>query len=194
MTYDNFFASVIGCENNLNHKKIKSALIKKCYDIQSLKHGDAGWVEKPYTTFNSHNICHDKDFKKINKFVADAVKNYCLINSYDSNKIQTVPTQGWLNIYKKGDGQEYHTHPRSVISVIYFLKLPKDSPKVYFKPPFVDMIDPAITELTHNNMQLIEINPEEGSVIVFRSHLPHMVARHNSNEERISLAYNFLNF
>ena len=68
-----------------------------------MKNGDAGWVEKPYTTFNSHNICEDKAFKKINDFVANAVKNYCLINSYNINTIQTSPTHGWLNIYKRHD-------------------------------------------------------------------------------------------
>ena len=135
----------------------------------------------------------EKTFKKINEFVANAVKNYCLINSYDSKKIQTVPTEGWLNIYKKGDSQEYHTHSRSVISAVYFLKLPKHSSKLYFKPPFVDMIEPDIIEPTFNNMSLIEINPKEGSVIVFRSYLPHMVSQHNNKQERISLAYNFYN-
>ena len=193
MTYDNFFASVIGFEDNLEHKKTNDLVIKKCYELENLKSGDSGWVKKTYTTINSHNICKDKTFKKINEFVANAVKNYCLINSYDSKKIQTVPTEGWLNIYKKGDSQEYHTHSRSVISAVYFLKLPKNSSKLYFKPPFVDMIDPDIIEPTFNNMSLIEINPKEGSVIVFRSYLPHMVSQHNNKQERISLAYNFYN-
>lgn len=191
MVFDSFFASVIGYESNLKYKETDYKLIKKCYEIQATKEGNPDWILNPYSTFYSHNICKDKDFEEINTFVARAVKNYCIANKYDAKAIQDYPTEGWINIYKKGDSQEFHVHAQSAFSAVYYLKVPENSAMIHFKAPFVDMILPDTTENTRNNIQTADIVPKEGSVIVFRSHLEHMVQQHNANEERISLAYNF---
>ena len=42
--------------------------------------------------------------------------------------------EGWFNIYKKYDYQEFHDHGKSTLSAVYFLKSnPKKSSKIYFK-------------------------------------------------------------
>jgi len=190
--YDRFFASVIGAKTNPNHYDVADKLIKKCNKIEKqVVSGGNNWLFQTYNTHSTHSICTDKSFKSINKFVAEAVQEYCKDTKLDASRIQKNPTDGWLNIYNKGDSQEFHTHANSIISAVYYLKAPIDSARFYFKNPYQDMLAPQVTEATFDNTQIAHITPIEGSVIIFRSYIEHMVQQHNIDEQRISLAYNF---
>ncbi len=192
MRVSRFFACLIGEEENSEHKKVAPKLIKKCLDIkETIESGGSNWLFNTYNTQSTYNICKDKDFEQINKFVSNAVKNYCEENRLDFSKVENYPSDGWLNVYKKGDSQEFHQHRMSIISAVYYLKAPPNSAKFYIKSPYQDMLNPNITEATFDNTHIAHIQPVAGTVIVFRSYLEHMVEQQQTDDERISLAYNF---
>jgi len=68
---------------------------------------------------------------------------------------------------------------------------PKNSGKIYFKNPYNDMLSPAYTEYTPDNFERINFKPQPGMLLIFRSHLEHYVDKNNSDEDRISFAYNY---
>jgi uncharacterized protein (TIGR02466 family) len=182
------FPTLIGVNVNPNHD---DSLVSKCLDIESsVQSGGQSWVSKDtYNTMGSHDILKDKDFESINDFVVSSVRQFCKELRIDLNEI--LPTDSWVNIYRKGDYQEYHNHNPDFLSAIYYLKTPKDSSSLFIKNPFGDMIAPDYTELTIDNKSRQEIEPKDGMLVIFRSHIEHCVEKHMSDEPRISLAYNF---
>ena len=99
--------------------------------------------------------------------------------------------QSWFNIYKKGDYQEVHVHPNSILSVVYFLKSSEKSSSLIMHPPFQDQRDIRKVDGSVSPGMTIEYNPVPGRLIVFRSYMPHCVGKHQDDEDRITLAYNY---
>ena len=188
MDIHRIFPTLLGVSIDPNHN---DSLVEKCLQIETTtKSGGTEWVSKDtYNTFGSHDITKDKDFTPINDFVMKSVKEYCEVIKVDFNKI--VDTQGWFNIYRKGDYQEYHSHNPYLLSAIYYLKTPNEGSKLHLRNPFDDMILPNYTEHNTDNAMSMVIQPEDGMFIIFRSHLRHCVEKHMDDEPRISLAYNF---
>jgi len=178
----------IGFYDNPNHKKLK--LINFCYDIQkNNKSGGKGWVSnETYNTSNNVFQVHkNKKFKKLHEWILEAVKKY--INQVKL-KFKINETESWFNIYKKGDYQEIHHHHNTVISAVYFLKSNEKSSPLIFKPTFLDQLDlKKINSHCYNSNVRYKAIP--GRLVVFRSFVPHCVAKHNDNQDRITLAYNF---
>ena len=188
MNIHRMFPTLVGVSMNPNHD---DSLVSRCLDIQSsIQSGGKDWVSKDtYNTIGSHDILKDENFASINKFVRLSVKEFCKEIKVDMKMI--VPTSSWMNIYRKGDYQEYHNHNPDFLSAIYYLKTPKDSSRLFIKSPLNDMIAPDYTELTMDNKSRQVIQPEDGMLIIFRSHIEHCVEKHMDDEPRISLAYNF---
>lgn len=186
------FPTLIATTINPNHSLIEEKLIKECFKIKkNIVSGGEDWVSnKTYNTLGKHNIFFDKKFNQLNTFVLDSVNNFC--DNLDINKKHiSVEPDSWFNIYNEGDYQEYHRHPQSIISVVYFLKSNKDSAKIYFKSPVVDMMPPIYNKYTFDTFERIHFEPVPGLLLIFRSYLEHCVEKQKSKEKRITLAYNF---
>ena len=193
MNIDRFFPTVVATDMNPNHNKYANLLIEKClHTSKNIDSGGKNWISNStYNTLNTYNISKVKEFKNVNKFVLDSVKNFCDEIKIDFNKLNHSSGDAWFNISKKGDYQEYHYHAGSVLSVVYYLKTPKDCTKLFFKNPINDMIAPQYTEDTMDNFEFGYIKPKDGMIVIFRSHLEHCVEKQKTDDSRISLAYNF---
>ena len=96
----------------------------------------------------------------------------------------------WVNINKKGDYNQYHTHPNSDLSVIWYIT--DNFNTLQFKNPF-----------EHNRIRLyknIDIEKANlvydctaGHILVFPSDLDHCVLPHTEDTLRISVSFN-INF
>jgi uncharacterized protein (TIGR02466 family) len=117
--------------------------------------------------------------------VTEFSKHY---NSTASYKID----QCWANIYQKGDFQETHIHPGFDFSAVYFVSAPTGSGKLVFENPLLgfDMRPIKTKNETELNSTAAVYAPVEGQLIIFRSHLRHGVYPHNSDQPRISIAFN----
>ena len=71
-----------------------------------------------------------KKFDYINKIIYQKVHEY--IAAIGGKEIINF-AEGWFNVYKKYDFQEFHCHPSRQISVIYVLKSTKEDPKIIFE-------------------------------------------------------------
>ena len=188
MNIQRLFPSLLGTSINPNHN---DSLVSRCLDIQSsTQSGGTNWVSKDtYNTMGSHDILQDENFKPVNDFVMDSVREYCREIKVNTNEI--YPEEAWFNLYKKGDYQEYHNHNPHFLSAIYYLKTPKVGSKLFMKSPLNDMIAPNYLKRNIDNTSRQVIQPEDGLFLIFRSHIEHCVEKHTNDEPRISLAYNF---
>jgi hypothetical protein len=83
----------------------------------------------------------------------------------------------WLNSMKAGDVTTAHTHDDDdeLLSCVYYIKVPDKSG---------DLI------ITNDNEKTV-IKPEEGTFVFFLPETLHEVSRNESNQSRLSIAFNF---
>ena len=109
--------------------------------------------------------------------------------------LKSVPLTGpkefnismWININNKGDWNIYHDHMGVHLSGVYYVKVPKDSGEIIFKDPRKGSDLEHIGGLHPPNMPLV---PQAGVLLMFPAFLEHMVSPSQSDEDRISIAYN----
>ena len=99
----------------------------------------------------------------------------------------------WYNIYKSNRYQEYHIHPNSIFSAVYYMKTGEDSQGLHIKRPDHGGMLPCKNKKrdTPYNQEVIIAPPEERTVIIFRSYLEHMVPPTNLKTDRVTVALNF---
>jgi uncharacterized protein (TIGR02466 family) len=75
---------------------------------------------------------------------------------------------------------------------VYFISIPPNSGKLIFENSLAmsDMRPIKTNNETELNTTAAVYAPVEGQLVIFRSNLRHGVYPHNSNEPRISLAFN----
>jgi len=185
LVIENWFPTLIGYAFNPNHTKIESSLVNRCLDIEKVvSSGGDDWASEVYNTEGKCDVWKDEEFDELNKWIMLQVNSYkdLCITSPEMN-FELSKIDGWINIYKKGDYQEYHNHVGNFISCIYYLKSDENSSYVRFKAPYYD---------THNVADNISFyKPDPGKLLIFRSYIPHSVCKHTDDNLRISIAYNF---
>ena len=101
----------------------------------------------------------------------------------------------WVNINKKGGFNAIHTHGRFHISGVYYVKQPS------VKSGQSGMIEFVNSRFDHHIFQELNANafapkvsmrPKAGEMIVFPSTLLHSVYPNDSEEERITIAWNLI--
>tara|TARA_R100001163_G_scaffold65229_1_gene61686 strand:- start:136 stop:720 length:585 start_codon:yes stop_codon:yes gene_type:complete len=185
---ETWFPTFIGQEVLKDNEKIAKKIVPICKEIQSkIKNKENNWVSKLYQTCHTYNICSDKRFDIINNIVYEKVHEY--IKAIGGTLIINN-AEGWFNVYKKYDFQEFHCHPNRQLSVIYVLKSTKENPKIIFERNeglYTEEFDVDTKALSTK----VRYSSIQGNLLIFRSSLHHCVEMKQDNSERISLAYNF---
>ena len=113
------FPKVIGVFTNPDisyHKKI----VEKCYHIKkNVSNGGENWLSKVYNVSGKLNLYKEKDFKPLLKWIDEQLVEYTNNLNID---FKPVNKNAWFQIYGNGDYQDYHSHPSSRLSAVYFLK------------------------------------------------------------------------
>jgi uncharacterized protein (TIGR02466 family) len=127
----------------------------------------------------------------------DAVLYRCnlLKNDLGFKKNRNVELSNyWVNINEKHNFNMPHSHYLSFFSAVYYVKVPKNSGKISFKnpiPAYEYTIQPDMIEnYTHFNAGQWEVQPEEGQLLIFPAWLEHCVLPNESDEQRVSIAFN----
>jgi|688.fasta_scaffold810042_2 uncharacterized protein (TIGR02466 family) len=175
--------NLISVEENIN-------LIKEIYKIKkNIKTGGKNWKTDTYNSCGTYNLIKDIKFNNLIKKTEEQTLNFSKI--LGSNETYKV-CSGWFNYYNKGDYQEYHIHPSSHFSAVYFFKNPKGSGSLIFKNPSDKMF--PLKNLKYNEFSYgtCSYNPPERSLIIFQSDLWHMVEKCKNTTPRITAAFNLI--
>ena len=102
----------------------------------------------------------------------------------------------WANINPPGGYNKPHIHPNSLFSGVYYVKTPPNSGRLICNDP-----RPGIQTCMPNRKKgqppkhlwrEVNLQPQENRAIMFNSWLWHTVEPNQSNEDRISVSFNFL--
>ena len=100
----------------------------------------------------------------------------------------------WINILPEGGIHTSHLHPHSVISGTTYVAVPKRASSIKFEDPRHSMMMAAPTRKTEAREEMrnfVYIEPEVGDVLLWESWLRHEVPMNMSEEERISVSFNY---
>lgn len=178
--------SHIQCEN---YWTIKNDLISWIYEFQktdegTIKSNRGGWQSK------EDHFYFDPSFARYYDYI---VRHILSSTPFPNTKV--ILSNMWININRKGDYNASHDHPRSLLSGVFWVKTPKDCGGIVFESPMefnysflYEKAHPQLKELNFNNSK--HFSPLEGSILLFPSNLRHHVEPNQSEEDRISIAFN----
>lgn len=169
-------------------------IVNECY---SEKNKSEGRVCSNIHGWQSNDIFTNPKIPNISNLIK-TIETYSknIFQDYGVKKdINLVIANSWININPPGSYNATHIHPTPGLSGVYYASAPKNSGNILlhnnFMMQFINAtyLDTTIeNKNTHDN---IKYEPLTGRVIIFPSWLPHSVEINNSNEDRISIAFNF---
>ena len=128
--------------------------------------------------------------KKINKLVAD----FALDLEFNLDGRKLVLEDIWINILPEGGIHTSHIHPHSVISGTTYVKMPEGTSALKLEDPRSQMMMAAPTrkpDARDEMKQFVYIKPVVGDVLMWESWLRHEVPMNMSEEDRISVSFNY---
>ena len=191
MTFEvfNFFPTPVFRSNIDIDADTKEFLINSSFERMSSGNGN----------FTKDNYILDNEVCK--GFVG---KLFCqlelFVDSYlriDDSHFEWCMLNSWVVEHEPNDFGLAHSHANSLISGVYYLDVPKDSGDIAFHKPagltniFHVSTDIPFKEYTPINSGIWTLEPREGDIILFPSHLLHSIGVNKTNKLRYSLAFNF---
>jgi uncharacterized protein (TIGR02466 family) len=187
--------------SELGKKKIDYAELKaSCEAIAEDDEAGQQWCEDNgypgYTSYASLNdlpwrfpIFADLE-KALDKHVAAFVKDL----GFDLGDKKLKCGSFWINILPEGGMHASHIHPHSVISGTTYVSMPKGASALKLEDPRLPMMmhAPLRTRKAGQELQsFVYVKPEVGEVLLWESWLRHEVPMNMSEEERISVSFNY---
>jgi uncharacterized protein (TIGR02466 family) len=137
---------------------------------------------------------HSSKQSKIPKYMNDLLDSFCdIIQKNITNGEEVYVDNWWFNINHEGVLNTHHSHPGADYSLVYYVKtheecgdliLKRSDDKVLFNREFVHHYEMENPDYS--------IKPEDGELVIFPAWLKHSVDLNKKNNDRISLAVNFV--
>lgn len=99
----------------------------------------------------------------------------------------------WINVNHPNDYNHLHNHIHSIVSGCYYVKIPKNSGNIeFYRSDGAEYFLPE-SQSSYNYFNSIksEYQPINGGLLLFPGWLKHSVQRNRSNENRISISFNY---
>ncbi len=178
----------------------RDELETSCWAIADDDQAGQDWCEEnDYPGYTSYASLSDlpwrfpifKDLARVlNKHVAAFVDD--LEFDLDGKKIKLEDI--WINILPEGGIHTSHIHPHSVISGTTYVAMPDGAGALKLEDPRSAMMMAApvrSADAREEMRSFIYIAPEVGEVLLWESWLRHEVPMNMSEEERISVSFNY---
>lgn len=140
------------------------------------------------SSINNH-LLSSPELAHLKKIIEDKLNNYC--KSILHIDVEVYVTNSWLNKNNPTQQHFLHNHSNSILSGVYYINVENSLPLITFNRmqlPFLLNFIPK--EFTMFNSMEWSIPIENGSLIIFPSTLYHYVKPNDSNNTRLSLAFN----
>jgi uncharacterized protein (TIGR02466 family) len=177
-----------------------SELAASCYSIAEDDEAGQTWCEENgYPGYTSYASLDDlpyrfpvfKDLvKALDKHVAVFAKDL----QFDLDGRRLKLDSLWINILPEGGVHTSHIHPHSVISGTTYVAVPDGASAIKFEDPRLPMMMAAPSRLKNARAELRTFHyvaPEPGEVLLWESWLRHEVPVNMSEDDRISVSFNY---
>ena len=141
-------------------------------------------------TSADRKILASKELTDIREFIEDAMLEYFKTVHDPKGDVALYVTQSWANYTDPGQYHHKHAHPNSFISGVFYPQADRAVDKIYFYKSGYERIKVQPATWNHWNSESWWFEVGAGDLILFPSHLEHMVETKVGNETRVSIAFN----
>ncbi len=187
--------------SELGKRKVDYAELKaSCEAIAEDDEAGQQWCEdNGYPGYTSYASLNDLPWrfpvfadleKALDKHVAAFCKDLC----FDLGDKKLKCGSFWINILPEGGMHASHIHPHSVMSGTTYVSMPKGTSALKLEDPRLAMMMHAPLRSKKAGQELqtfVYVKPEVGEVLLWESWLRHEVPMNMSEEERISISFNY---
>lgn len=187
--------------NDLAKKKVSyDELRDTCIAIAEDDEAGQEWCEREgYPGYTSYASLDDLPwrapiFGDLEKALDKHVAAFCEALGFDLQGKKLKCNAFWINILPEGGTHSSHIHPHSVISGTTYVAMPAGTSALKLEDPRLAMmmLSPLRRKDAPQELQpFVYVKPEVGELLLWESWLRHEVPMNMSEEERISVSFNY---
>ena len=187
--------------NELAKKKVSyEELRDTCIAIAEDDEAGQEWCEREgYPGYTSYASLDDLPwrapiFGDLEKALDKHVAAFCDALGFDLQGKKLKCNAFWINILPEGGTHSSHIHPHSVISGTTYVAMPEGTSALKLEDPRLAMmmLSPLRKKDAPQELQpFVYVKPEVGELLLWESWLRHEVPMNMSEEERISVSFNY---
>lgn len=189
-----FFPTVLQVSKIDDASELNHRLVAAIHDVRSRWPcaKPETWSCNLYTTLahpQSRELLSSAPFSDLEPIIVREATHFGQELGLQVDKYPPRVTDFWVNILDKGHAQDIHRHPNSIISGVYYVQVSEDAGDLILHAPADDELFPPIERVNPLNAATQQLKPVTGQMLLFRSWLRHSVMPNQSEEERISVAF-----
>lgn len=171
---------------NFNSDSLKNF----CFGLQN---NNKGRVKSNIGGWQSNDLFDEYPIiSNLKKIISENLNIYA--KKFNFNKKLKI-TNLWININGYKDSNMIHSHPNSIFSGVFYVKVPENSGNFIFHNPSEDFMEVVfsnnLSEYNTMNSSTWFFEPQEDFLFLFPSFLRHSVLPNmNKEEKRISISFN----
>ena len=187
-----FFPTLIYAEKLKDFEHSNDAYIRRLYELKQTIPRHEAWNCDTYASYTKHDLRTESLFASLFSVITTHVNDFAKV--YGVDKPNAKMTEAWFNVAQPGNCQEFHMHSSSHFSAVYYVKTPPNCGNIIFKSfeADTDMFRLRTDIEVLAAWKTVFHVPEMTKLVIVRSNLQHMVAKNLSDDDRISIAMNFV--
>jgi uncharacterized protein (TIGR02466 family) len=173
-------------EYELLNQRLLTAIVR-CQE------SDPGRIASNVLGWHSQGNLFDLDEVKPFKVLVDqAIAEVATALGYGDVRIR--PANCWANVNPKHASNKIHDHANCLLSGVYYVKTPKNCGNLMFYDPRTarTFYKPLVSNFTAYTADAVAHAAEAGLLLIFPSWLQHGVEPNLSDEDRISISFNYV--
>ena len=186
----------LNAQNNIDLRDIE----RSCWSIAQDDEAGQTWCkENEYPGYTSYASLTDLAwrfpvFAELEKLLSQHVAQFVKELDWDLGEKSITLEDLWINILPEGGTHSGHIHPHSVISGTTYIAMPEGTSAIRFEDPRLPQMmaaPPRLRDARDGLKPFIHVVPQVGDVILWESWLRHEVPINMSEEDRISVSFNY---
>jgi uncharacterized protein (TIGR02466 family) len=142
------------------------------------------------TTSKDRKILKNKELTDLREFIEDSLVEYFKAIHAPKYDVNLYLTQSWANYTEPNQFHHKHAHPNSFVSGVFYPQADRSVDKIYFFKEDYQRIKIPTEQYNPYNSESWWFDVGAGDLILFPSHLMHMVETKEGENTRISIAFN----
>lgn len=176
------------------------ALLKETQSLRKIDRAGVRWSQEHYDAgYTSYSSVTDLPFRstrfaRLKSWIDGHVHQFSQYLEMDLKGGRLEMVTCWVNIMGRGSHHSFHLHPLSAISGTFYLQAPKGSGSFKIEDPRLSSFmgsPPRKHKARPENRRHLDLEPKAGRLVLFESWLKHEVPANLSDEERISVSFNY---
>ncbi|MEM6903093.1 MAG: TIGR02466 family protein [Pseudomonadota bacterium] len=177
-----------------------SELENACLSIAEDDEAGQRWCEEnAYPGYTSYGSLNDLPwrfpvFEQLKQMLDAHVAAFIEDLQFDLAGKEVTLDSLWINILGPGGTHSGHIHPHSIISGTAYVTMPPGASAIRYEDPRLPMQMAAPgrrPDARQDQRHFVYVQPEPGDVLLWESWLRHEVLLNDSDEERISVSFNY---